>query len=477
MLPLILISTGLLISGIAMAQFKEIGPEVGFAGAGTIGLIESDEKPIGPMMRGFFAYPIFEMLQAEVGANFGFIYGDDYHTTLLPLDLRLRFSPVKSNKLIPYIYAGGGLMYYDASHSSDYMDPDSEPNGVVPFTPFGVGLQYRIGDQAHLDICGGDNYAFTDDLNREWDDTDDSYLTLQLGLRISLKGGSLDSDGDGLTNDAEKQLGTDPKNADTDGDGLTDGEEVNRYFTHPLNADSDQDGLRDGAEVLTHKTNPNKADTDGDGLKDGDELSTHHTSPLKMDSDNDGLTDGEEVQKYRSNPLVMDTDGDGLSDGEEALTYHTEVLKADTDGGSVNDGEEVARGSDPLNAEDDVVKPEVLEVETGAHIVLEGVVFNSGSAELLPESETIITKAYNTLVANPEIIVEIEGHTDNTGSRAVNMRLSLERANSVKQWLVDKGITPERMLTKGIGPDQPIAPNDTEEGRQLNRRIEFVRLQ
>ena len=145
---------------------------------------------------------------------------------------------------------------------------------------------------------------------------------------------SLDSDGDGLKNGLENQLGTDPNNPDTDGDGLNDGIEVNTTKTNPLKADTDGDGLTDGVEVNTTKTDPLKADTDGDGLSDGVEVNTTKTDPLKADTDGDGLSDGMEVNTTKTDPLKVDTDGDGLSDSVEVNTTKTNPLKADTDGGS-----------------------------------------------------------------------------------------------------------------------------------------------
>ncbi|MEK9138355.1 MAG: OmpA family protein, partial [Bacteroidota bacterium] len=185
----------------------------------------------------------------------------------------------------------------------------------------------------------------------------------------------------------------------------------------------------------------------------------------------------DEVTKHRTDALKADTDGDGLKDGEEVGRHKTDPLKADTDAGTVNDGTEVARGSDPLNTADDVPpKKEELKVEVGKAIVLEGIAFAAGKAEITAQSESILEIAYNTLAQNPEITVEIQGHTDNTGKKATNMKLSQARAEAVKAWLVKKGIAADRVTAKGYGPDKPAADNKTADGRQKNRRIEFFRV-
>jgi len=74
---------------------------------------------------------------------------------------------------------------------------------------------------------------------------------------------------------------------------------------------------------------------------------------------------------------------------------------------------------------------------------------------------------------NPNVKIQINGHTDNQGSLDLNQKLSEERAKAVKKYLLDKQITDVRIITKGFGPNKPVAKNDTEEGRQLNRRVEF----
>ena len=78
--------------------------------------------------------------------------------------------------------------------------------------------------------------------------------------------------------------------------------------------------------------------------------------------------------------------------------------------------------------------------------------------------------------SNPEMEVEIHGYTDNIGNSQMNLELSKKRAETVKEWLVNLGIDPSRITSKGFGKSNPIASNKTPKGREKNRRIEFIRL-
>jgi len=139
--------------------------------------------------------------------------------------------------------------------------------------------------------------------------------TISANQTAAVIAGQQDTDGDGLTNQREAELRTDPNNADTDADGLLDGEEVFRTGTNPLDPDADKDGLKDGDEVLIQKTNPLNPDTDTDGIRDGDEVMLS-TNPLKADTDGDTLVDGRENQGC-PNFLNPDTDQDGIIDGKD----------------------------------------------------------------------------------------------------------------------------------------------------------------
>lgn len=111
----------------------------------------------------------------------------------------------------------------------------------------------------------------------------------------------------------------------------------------------------------------------------------------------------------------------------------------------------------------------------GDKLVLEGVTFKTNSSELTDDSELILVRALKTLTNQKSWEVEIVGYTDNTGDRQYNIDLSKKRAESVKYWLVGRGIQDSRITTLGLGPDNPLFENTTAENRARNRRIEFVR--
>ncbi|MFN0158533.1 MAG: OmpA family protein [Bacteroidota bacterium] len=472
--PFIALACLMALATVSFAQFKDQGIGFGATFGGTFGQTELKDKKLDHYARAFMRYSLFDHVQGELGVGAGYVKGIQYRTLIFPIDYRLVFSPMASDSWNPYIYGGAGVLRYDIEDIPPGATAGEKTKGWMLYAPAGVGLQFLTSENVVLEVTGGFNFAFKDNLNAVVRGGNDAYWNFGAGFTVLGESGSADPDGDGLTNDEEKALGTDKRNADSDGDGLKDGQEVKATSTNPLKADTDGDSLSDGNEVNLHKTNPNAADSDADGLSDGEEVNTTKTDALKMDTDGDQLTDGNEANTHKTDPMKADTDGDTLADGDEVNMRKTDPLKADTDGGTIGDGVEVARGTNPLDATDDV--KEEVKVEVGKAIVLDGIVFETGKSAITPESEAILEKAYNTLFQSPEIEVEIHGYTDNVGKKASNMKLSQARADAVKEWLVAKGISGDRIATKGFGPDNPIAPNDSKENKQKNRRIEFFRV-
>ena len=117
----------------------------------------------------------------------------------------------------------------------------------------------------------------------------------------------------------------------------------------------------------------------------------------------------------------------------------------------------------------------LLMAERETRLTLRGVNFELGKAVLLPVSREILREVAQSLVANPDVRVEVAGHTDSTGSRALNERLSLARAESVKAFLVENGVEGDRMTVQGYASTQPVATNRTASGRAQNRRVELRR--
>jgi outer membrane protein OmpA-like peptidoglycan-associated protein len=282
---------------------------------------------------------------------------------ILTYELTLSYNFFPSQTFVPHIFAGVGYMSFEPKIGDTGYGGAAPNNAAGKYKktgiefPLGIGFEtymtddlvlnghvtYRITNTDYLDDLADSLYAGPNQSATQGkyagSPGSDKLLTFGLGLTYYILG-ETDYDHDGLSNERERILGTDPRNPDTDGDGISDGDEVNKYHTNPLKVDTDGDGLSDYDEIFKYHTDPLKADTDGDGLNDGDEIA-RKTDPLNPDTDGDGLTDGDEVNKYFTNPLNPDTDGDGLLDGEEVFKYNTNPKSNDTDGDGLKDGDEV----------------------------------------------------------------------------------------------------------------------------------------
>jgi outer membrane protein OmpA-like peptidoglycan-associated protein len=116
----------------------------------------------------------------------------------------------------------------------------------------------------------------------------------------------------------------------------------------------------------------------------------------------------------------------------------------------------------------------MVPIKEGGVVRLNNIFFDTGKSELRPESGPELDRMVTTINDNPKMVIEIRGHTDNTGSNEINAKLSQDRADAVREYFISKGIEPDRVGSKGFGESKPIATNDTDEGRQQNRRVEFV---
>ena len=116
----------------------------------------------------------------------------------------------------------------------------------------------------------------------------------------------------------------------------------------------------------------------------------------------------------------------------------------------------------------------LVPIEVGQTVRLNNIFFDSGKSDLRPESFPELDRLVTTLEKNPKMQIEISGHTDDVGADDVNLKLSSDRANAVKDYLLSKGIAQATVTAVGFGETKPVASNTTDDGKQLNRRVEFT---
>jgi len=219
-------------------------------------------------------------------------------------DIEINTSLIRTNKDKPFILVSENGNININSSMDDFNGIIYAPNGTVKIHSTNFSLNGKIIAKNIIFESSSVNV------------TDDPALTEWLNL---LTGNDIDSDSDGLSDDIEKMLESDPNNDDTDGDGLKDGYEFKHLTTELTLIDSDsngisdydedydEDGLTNGEEQVLG-TLPGDDDTDADGISDGDEVNIHFTNPINIDTDDDSLTDDEELM-LGLNPNNPKTDG------------------------------------------------------------------------------------------------------------------------------------------------------------------------
>lgn len=316
-----------------------------------------------------------------------------------------------------------------------------------PFLSFGLGRVKSINqpgaDESDLTALGG--IGLLVELGGSKDDGSAMQLRAELGARRGLSnnnsinhpvdyvaglgfqynwGGTpvrrvVDSDGDGVNDDADKCPGT-PAGTTVDGDGC------------PLPQDDDHDGVTNDIDKCPGTPAGVKVDAAG----------------CEIDSDGDGVSDSRDQcpntpagAKVDEKGCELDGDGDGVVDREDKCPDTPKGDRVDAVGCSFKE-----------------------------EIKLPGVVFETGKADLLPESLPVLEGAISTLKRYPDLKIEVAGHTDSRGSDALNLDLSARRAETVLKYLRDGGVQ-NALTSRGYGERQPIASNNTDAGRQANRRV------
>lgn len=267
--------------------------------------------------------------------------------------------------------------------------------------------------------------------------------------------------------------------------------------------DTDADGVRDQDDLCpgTQLDEPVDTtgcplDTDGDGVANSGDSCPNtpagevvDASGCRLDTDADGVADTND--RCPNTPAgtavdeagcARDADADGVADSADNCPNTPSGAAVDGEGCPLDrDRDGVADGLDKCpNTESGVQVDDggcpVLFEKGESTVVLEGVHFKTNSAELAPDAQVVLNRVAESLIANPEVRVEIAGHTDGTGSRPYNLALSKSRAESVRAFLALKGVGLERLVATGYGPDLPITSNATKTGRALNRRVELRRI-
>jgi OOP family OmpA-OmpF porin len=243
-------------------------------------------------------------------------------------------------------------------------------------------------------------------------------------------------------------------------------------------------------------------DSDGDKVNDaadrcpntasGQAVDAQGCSAAQKDADKDGVSDNtdrcpntppdDHVDQNGCGRSQIDSDSDGVADASDQCPHTQPGETVDSRGcGLDSDGDKVPDVADkcPDTPRGHAVDPQGCPVlfEPGEkRLTLQGVVFETGKSTLTPESQSVLLEVAKQLAAHPEVRVQVAGYTDNTGSRKTNVRISQERAVAVEHFLESNGVSPAQLTAKGFGPDNPVAPNNTTEGRAQNRRVDLIRL-
>lgn len=397
-------------------------------------------------------------------------------------------------RLSPFLTFGVGLATYSRDKQIDNgPDPRIITGGADFIIPLGAGLKYQITNGFALQYQYLYNFTNKDGRDENRGSANPIYQTKTgndafgehiLSLVFSIGKGK-DSDNDGVPDKDDRCNDTPPNVAvdafgcpvDSDNDGVPD--YLDTCPETPTNVkvdekgcpvDSDKDGVPDYLDKCPNTPTNIKVDANGcplDADKDGvpDYLDKCPNTPSNI--------------KVDANGCPVDTDKDGVADHLDKCPNTPAGVKVDADGCPIDTDKDGV--PDYLDKCPDVpgiaankgcpeVKAEVKKIFTQA---LQGIQFESGKDVIKSSSFPILNKVVTVMKENPSFELEINGHTDSQGDDEKNMLLSQKRADAVKQYLVSKGISAEKLSAKGYGETIPVADNNTAAGRAKNRRVEF----
>ena len=399
-------------------------------------------------------YFLFENFSLEGAAGYNWTSDRAPRTddgAWVPIRGRLLYGISVRERVIPFIGASVVHNLYDGVVD----DADTGVGGIA-------GIRLGITDDLSLraDLSVDHMWAPYNEGDLVGEDIVESNTNwmISTGLSYTFGGSPRDSDGDGVP-DRDDTCAATPLGVmvdaagcrvDSDSDGVF--EEADRCAGTPSGVRVDAMGCR--------------VDADGDGVFDEDDACADTPSGVRVDA----------------RGCRVDTDGDGVFDEDDAcadtpsgVRVDGRGCRVDTDGDGVFDEDDRCANSPRGEAVDAAGCPVLFEDED-TPLVLEGVTFETSSAELTADARVVLDRVAQALVGNPDVRVRVAGHTDASGSRLFNVDLSQARAESVVAYLAQRGVDAGRMEARGFGPDQPIADNSTPAGRETNRRVELERI-
>jgi OOP family OmpA-OmpF porin len=336
---------------------------------------------------------------------------------------------------------GGGYTYNKyqlrAAGTNNDMGHETGPSGLV-------GFRFGLGSTVSIRIDGTFDYFSSPDSLLTFPNVEKDYhygvqagLAFLFGNRGESYKGNADADGDGVNDAADQCPGT-PKGTQVNSSGCP--------MVAAVNADSIRMAAQADSMRMKMHADSVAAAARADSLRMAQEAQAKAAQAAKDSAE-----------------AAAKANADRIAALEDSLrSARGAALRA-----SLRDSLAAARMRDSLR---------VLMATPNAKLILAGVNFATNSATLTQSSRFILDEVAQSLVANPDVRIEVGGHTDNTGSRALNERLSQARAESVKQYLVDHGVSADRLEAKGYAWDRPVATNKTIAGRAMNRRTELDRL-